>query len=69
MSRDTALGIKFPAVTYYDGQGFMVPRSLGIDSALQLTGAKVCLETGSEGGGRRDRLFQAAGHGVRRAYR
>ncbi len=47
MGRDTAFGISFVGVNYYDGQGFMVPKSLGVDSALQLTGANVCTETGS----------------------
>ena len=47
MGRDTAFGISFAGVNYYGGQGFMVPKSLGIDSALQLTGANVCTETGS----------------------
>lgn len=47
MARDTVFGLTFTGVTYYNGIGFMVPRSLGVDSALQLTGANVCLETGS----------------------
>jgi len=47
MARDTAFGLTFAGVNYFSGIGFMVPKSLGIDSALQLTGARVCLETGS----------------------
>ena len=47
MARDTSLGLTFAGVTYHDGQGFMVPRSLGVDLALQLTGAKVCIEPGA----------------------
>lgn len=47
MARDTTFGLTFAAVNYYSGLGFMVPRALGIDSALQLTGARVCLERGS----------------------
>jgi general L-amino acid transport system substrate-binding protein len=47
MGRDTAFGVSFAGVNYYGGQGFMVPKSLGVDSALQLTGANVCIETGS----------------------
>jgi hypothetical protein len=35
------------AATYYDGQGFMVPRVLRINSALQLDGAKVCVQCGT----------------------
>jgi general L-amino acid transport system substrate-binding protein len=47
MSRDTSLGLKFAGVMYYDGQGFMVKKSLGIDSALKLDGATVCTNTGT----------------------
>jgi general L-amino acid transport system substrate-binding protein len=47
MSRDTSLGLKFAGVMYYDGQGFMVRKSLGIDSALKLSGATVCVQTGT----------------------
>ena len=47
MGRDAAFATVFVGVNYYGGIGFMVPRSLGVDSALQLTGANVCLETGS----------------------
>jgi general L-amino acid transport system substrate-binding protein len=45
MSRDTELGLSFPVTTYYDGQGFMVPRSLKVDSALDLKGASVCVQS------------------------
>ena len=38
MSRDTQLGLNFTGVNYYDGQGFMVRKSLGVNSALQLSG-------------------------------
>ena len=47
MSRDTTLGLKFAGVMYYDGQGFMVRKELGVDSALQLDGATVCTQTGT----------------------
>ncbi|TPW29396.1 amino acid ABC transporter substrate-binding protein [Martelella alba] len=47
LSRDTSLGFNFRAVNYYDGQGFMVPKSLGVDSALQLSGAAVCVQSGT----------------------
>ena len=47
MSRDTSLGLNFAGVTYYDGQGFMVRKSLGIASALELSGASVCTQTGT----------------------
>ena len=45
MSRDTAFG-EFVGVTYYDGQGFMVRKSLGVKSAKELDGAAVCTNTG-----------------------
>src|ERR1700726_4299455 len=47
LSRDTSLGLDFVAVTYYDGQGFMVRRSLKVNSALELNSASVCVQTGT----------------------
>jgi general L-amino acid transport system substrate-binding protein len=47
MGRDTAQGLKFAGVMYYDGQGFMVKKALGVDSALKLNGAAVCTQTGT----------------------
>jgi len=47
LSRDTSLGLDFAAVTFYDGQGFMVRRSLKISSALELNGAAVCVQQGT----------------------
>ncbi len=46
-TRDTALGLNFAGVNYYDGQGFMVPTALGIKSAKELDGAAVCTNTGT----------------------
>jgi general L-amino acid transport system substrate-binding protein len=46
-SRDTSLGLNFAAVNYYDGQGFMVRKSLKVNSALELNGASVCTQTGT----------------------
>jgi general L-amino acid transport system substrate-binding protein len=45
--RDTALGMNFAGVAYYDGQGFMVRKSLGVKSALELDGASVCTNLGT----------------------
>ena len=45
--RDTALGLNFAGVNYYDGQGFMVRKDLGITSALELDGASVCTNIGT----------------------
>lgn len=47
MSRDTDLGIMFAGVMYYDGQGFMVREADGIASALDLSGAAICIEFGT----------------------
>jgi general L-amino acid transport system substrate-binding protein len=47
MSRDTTLGLSFAGVTYYDGQGFMVPTKLNVKSAKELGGASVCTQTGT----------------------
>jgi len=47
MSRDTQLGFDFVGVNFYDGQGFMVPKKLGVKSALELKGATVCTQTGT----------------------
>jgi general L-amino acid transport system substrate-binding protein len=46
-SRDASQGITFTAVNYYDGQGFMVRKSLKVNSALELNGASVCVQTGT----------------------
>jgi len=45
--RDVDLGFDFKGVNYYDGQGFMVKKGLGVKSALELDGATVCVQTGS----------------------
>ncbi|NOU04570.1 MAG: amino acid ABC transporter substrate-binding protein, partial [Hyphomicrobiaceae bacterium] len=47
MSRDTGLGLTFVAIAYFDGQGFMVRKSLGVKSAKDLKGATVCLQAGT----------------------
>ena len=47
LTRDTALGFDFTGVTYYDGQGFMVPKKLGVKSAKELNGATVCVAPGT----------------------
>ena len=46
-TRDTSLGLNFVGTTYYDGQGFMVKKSLGVDSAKKLNGAAVCIQAGT----------------------
>lgn len=46
-SRDAAMGISFTGVTYYDGQGFLVNKKLGVTSAKELDGATVCIQAGT----------------------
>lgn len=47
LTRDTSLGVNFAGTNYYDGQGFLVRKSLGVDSAKQLDGATVCVTAGT----------------------
>ncbi|MDB5501111.1 MAG: transporter, amino acid binding protein [Tardiphaga sp.] len=47
MSRETNYDLYFPAVSYYDGQGFMVPKARNVDAALDLDGSKVCVQDGT----------------------
>src|ERR1700744_1884191 len=44
MAREVNYDLYFPAVAYYDGEGFMIPRSRKIDSALALDGSKICVQ-------------------------
>jgi len=46
-TRDASLGLNFAGVNYYDGQGFMVNKKLGVKSAKELDGASICLQTGT----------------------
>ncbi|MFT4793844.1 MAG: general L-amino acid transport system substrate-binding protein [Paracoccaceae bacterium] len=46
-SRDTDLKFEFVGVNYYDGQGFMVRKDLGVGSAKELDGATICIQTGT----------------------
>ncbi|WP_022942477.1 amino acid ABC transporter substrate-binding protein [Psychromonas hadalis] len=46
-TRDTSLGLNFAGVNYYDGQGFLVNKSLGINSAKELDGATFCIQAGT----------------------
>jgi general L-amino acid transport system substrate-binding protein len=47
LQRDTALGFDFTGINYYDGQGFMVNKKLGVKSAKELNGATVCVSPGT----------------------
>jgi len=47
LQRDTELGLNFAPVVFYDGQGFMVAKKLGVKSAKELNGATVCVAPGT----------------------
>jgi general L-amino acid transport system substrate-binding protein len=47
LTRDASLGLHFTAVTFYDGQGFLVPKKLDVKSAKALKGATVCVQSGT----------------------
>jgi len=47
LTRDGSLGLNFAGVNYYDGQGFMVSKELGVKSAKELDGAAVCIQAGT----------------------
>ena len=47
ISRDSAMGLAFAGIMYYDGQGFMVKKALGVKSAKELNGATICVQTGT----------------------
>jgi len=47
LSRDTELKLDFVGVNYYDGQGFMVRKDSGVTSAAELSGATICVQTGT----------------------
>lgn len=47
LTRDAALGLTFPAIDFYDGQGLLIRSSLGVSSAAELDGASVCIQQGT----------------------
>jgi general L-amino acid transport system substrate-binding protein len=47
MGRETELGLVFAGVNYYDGQGFLVPKAKHVESAFELDGSKVCVQSGT----------------------
>jgi len=46
-TRDTSLGLNFTGVNYYDGQGFLISKKLGVSSAKELDGASFCIQAGT----------------------
>ncbi len=59
MGREIEFGVTFPAVTYFDGQGFLLPKSRKVTSALELDGSKVCVQSGTTTEDNLDRLLQS----------
>ncbi len=47
LTRDTSLGLNFTGVNYYDGQGFLVAKDLGVKSASEMDGASFCIQAGT----------------------
>jgi len=46
-AREVGLGVEFPVVTYFDGQGFLAPKALALSSAEELSGARICVQAGT----------------------
>jgi general L-amino acid transport system substrate-binding protein len=61
LTRDASLGIVFAGINYYDGQGFMVPKKLKVDSARKLGGATICVQAGTTSEKNVADYFTAAG--------
>ncbi len=59
MERDTSGEMNFAGINYYDGQGFLVRRSLNLNSAAELTGARVCVQAGSTSALNADDYFRS----------
>lgn len=47
MKRDAKQGVDFTTIVFYDGQGFMIPKALGVESAKKIDGATVCVTAGT----------------------
>jgi len=65
LTRDAALGLHFTAVTYYDGQGFMVAKKSKVTSARQLKNAEICVQSGTTTEKNLNDYFRAQGAKVR----
>ena len=60
-SRDAGLALDFPATTYFDGQGFLAPKALGLTSAQELSGARICVQAGTASQDNLADFFRARG--------
>ena len=67
-ARAAGLGLSFPVTTYYDGQGFLVRRSLALGSAEELNGARICVQEGTASGSNLDDWFRVRGMKYRARY-
>lgn len=61
VARDAGEGVDFAAITYFDGQGFLVPKSLALTSADELNGARICVQAGTASEANLADYFQARG--------
>jgi len=61
MTRDAGEGFVFAGINYYDGQGFLVRRALNLNSATELTGARVCVQANSTSQLNADDYFRSRG--------
>ncbi len=61
LGRDTADGARFTVTTFYDGQGFLVPRQSGLTGARQLDGKRICVQEGTTSAANLASYFRAAG--------
>ena len=64
LQRDTELGLNFAPVVFYDGQGFMVPKKLGVKSAKELNGATICVAARDDDRAQSRRLLPRQQDGV-----
>ncbi len=60
-ARDAGLGLSFPTITYYDGQGFLVRKALGLTSAAELGGARICVQGSTASAGNLEDYFRVRG--------
>jgi general L-amino acid transport system substrate-binding protein len=59
LSRESPLGLMFGPIVYYDGQGFLVPKSSGVTTAKQLMGKRICVDPGEGWDGNLRRYSEA----------
>lgn len=64
-ARSAGLGVTFPVTTYYDGQGFLVPKALGLTSARELGGARICVQGATASSGNLEDYFRVRGMSFR----